>query len=230
MSSFFNTDKFLKAHKLNSFIDLLPRLWIEFIAILILSIIILNSNTTENAIIIISAFGFAGIRLIPSLTRLIGFWNELKFFTCCLQNKEIQEEILNSNENSIDKNQKFENWKRIKVKDLNFTYPDNTKALENINLEINNGEIIGIIGNSGSGKTTFVNIVTGLLPVKNSIFVDEIDVTENQVNWIKNIGYVSQNIYLFDDTIEYNITLSKKDEINYNLLKEAIKVLCWMIY
>ena len=48
--------------------------------------------------------------------------------------------------------------------------------------------------------------------------------TENQVNWIKNIGYVSQNIYLFDDTIEYNITLSKKDEINYNLLKEAIKV------
>ena len=50
--------------------------------------------------------------------------------------KEIQEEILNSNENSIDKNQKFENWKRIKVKDLNFTYPDNTKALENINLEI----------------------------------------------------------------------------------------------
>ena len=131
---------------------------------------------------------------------------------------------MNSNENSIDKNQKFENWKRIKVKDLNFTYPDNTKALENINLEINNGEIIGIIGNSGSGKTTFVNIVTGLLPVKNSIFVDEIDVTENQVNWIKNIGYVSQNIYLFDDTIEYNITLSKKDEINYNLLKEAIKV------
>ena len=48
--------------------------------------------------------------------------------------------------------------------------------------------------------------------------------TENQVNWIKNICYVSQNIYLFDDTIEYNITLSKKDEINYNLLKEAIKV------
>ena len=183
MSSFFNTDKFLKAHKLNSFIDLLPRLWIEFIAILILSIIILNSNTTENAIIIISAFGFAGIRLIPSLTRLIGFWNELKFFSPAVYKiKEIQEEILNSNENSIDKNQKFENWKRIKVKDLNFTYPDNTKALENINLEINNGEIIGIIGNSGSGKTTFVNIVTGLLPVKNSIFVDEIDVTENQVN------------------------------------------------
>ena len=59
---------------------------------------------------------------------------------------------MNSNENSIDKNQKFENWKRIKVKDLNFTYPDNTKVLENINLEINNGEIIGIIGNSGSGK------------------------------------------------------------------------------
>ena len=57
--------------------------------------------------------------------------------------------------------------KELKVKDLNFTYPDNTKALENINLEINNGEIIGIIGNSGSGKTTFVNIVTGLLPVKN---------------------------------------------------------------
>ena len=224
-SFFFNTDKFLKAHKLNSFIDLLPRLWIEFIAILILSIIILNSNTTENAIIIISAFGFAGIRLIPSLTRLIGFWNELKFFSPAVYKiKEIQEEILNSNENSIDKNQKFENWKRIKVKDLNFTYPDNTKALENINLEINNGEIIGIIGNSGSGKTTFVNIVTGLLPVKNSIFVDEIDVTENQVNWIKNIGYVSQNIYLFDDTIEYNITLSKKDEINYNLIKEAIIV------
>lgn len=222
---FFNTDKFLKAHKLNSFIDLLPRLWIEFIAISILSIIILNSNTKENTIIIISAFGFAGIRLIPSLTRLIGFWNELKFFSPAVYKiKEIQKEILNSNENSIDKNQKFENWKRIKVKDLNFTYPDNTKALENINLEINNGEIIGIIGNSGSGKTTFVNIVTGLLPVKNSIFVDEIDVTENQVNWIKNIGYVSQNIYLFDDTIEYNITLSNKDEINYNLLKEAIKV------
>ena len=226
MSNFFyNTERFLRAHKLNAFIELLPRLWIEFVAIIILLIIILNSSTKENTIIIISAFGFAGIRLLPSLTRLISFWNELKFFSPAVYTiKKIQEEISNSNQNYIDQNKKIENWKSIKVKDLNYIYPDNTKALENINLEIKNGDIVGIFGKSGSGKTTFVNTITGLLPVKNSIYVDGVDISKNSLSWIKNIGYVSQHIYLFDNTIEYNITLSKKNEINYDLLKEAIKV------
>ena len=225
MSNFyFNSDKFLSAHKLNSFVELLPRLWIELIAVIILSLILLNSKSTDNTIIIISAFGFAGIKLMPSATRIIGFWNELKFFLPAVNKiKEIQKQILNSKENQHSNVESIENWDNIEIKSLNFKYPDKTEALNNINVKIKNGDIVGIFGKSGSGKTTFVNVITGLLPIKNSVFIDGKDLINNLSSWIKNIGYVSQNIYLFDESIEFNITLSNKNDIDYNLLKKTIK-------
>ena len=116
--------------------------------------------------------------------------------------------------------------KKIDLKDINFTY-DGKKSfkLEKIDLSINLGSKIGIIGKSGSGKSTFINLITGLLkPDSGSILADGIDINDNIKKWQSLISYVPQDIYLLDDTIKRNIAIGEPDEkIDNNRLKLAIK-------
>lgn len=96
----------------------------------------------------------------------------------------------------------------IKISEINYTYPNiESGAISNISFEIKKGEMIGIIGPSGAGKTTLVDIFLRLLrPQKGKIEVDDIDLDSIDLrDWRKNIGYVSQDVFLLNDTIENNI-------------------------
>ena len=100
----------------------------------------------------------------------------------------------------------------FKVKDLKVSIIKKKKVLKNLNLTINKNDFIGIVGPSGTGKTTLVNILTGLLkPQKGKILCDQNDINQNITTWQSFIGYVSQNNLLIDDTISKNIALGSSD-------------------
>ena len=118
--------------------------------------------------------------------------------------------------------------KDIVLDNVSFSYEDTSKpALYDINLKIKQGQSVGIIGSSGAGKSTLVDIILGLLsPTTGKLIIDDTEINKTNISsWQKNIGYVSQSIYLLDDTYKKNIGfgLSNK-KINDSELKNAIKL------
>ena len=102
---------------------------------------------------------------------------------------------------------------RIVFDHVSFMYPDGTEnVISDITLTINKGDRVGIIGASGEGKTTFVNILLGFLePNEGRIMVDGGDIRHSIKGWMQNIGYIPQMIFLVDDTIRNNIVFGSKD-------------------
>ena len=102
-------------------------------------------------------------------------------------------------------------------------FPMDQKIFKNLNAKFNKGEIIGILGDSGTGKSTLINLISGLLvPNKGSIFVDNKDISLNLFNWRSNISYIPQNIYLIDDTLRNNVAFFENSEINEMKYRKAI--------
>ena len=121
----------------------------------------------------------------------------------------------------------FLNFKKITLENVSFHYPSTKKnILNNINIEINRNTSIGIIGESGSGKSTFVDIFLGLLqPQKGNFFIDDNKIQKNLKSWQTNIGYVPQFVFLSDDTIRGNIAFGVIDEeIDRTKINESAKI------
>ena len=126
---------------------------------------------------------------------------------------------------NILSNQKI-NIQDVSFKEVSFKYPNTDRpSINDFNLLINPGKKIGFIGSSGSGKSTFINLFLGLLePTAGKILVDGKDISKNLRNWQSQIGLVSQEIYLLDDTIKNNIAFGNTDaNINSDQLLRAIK-------
>jgi ABC-type bacteriocin/lantibiotic exporter with double-glycine peptidase domain len=106
---------------------------------------------------------------------------------------------------------------------MNFKYLEGNYLFKDINFEIKRGEKIGIVGTTGSGKTTLVNLLIGLLkPSKGEIYIDNKNINENVSNWQNNIGYAPQETFLADETLLFNIVFQSLDE---NIDKERCKYL-----
>jgi len=139
--------------------------------------------------------------------------------------------IIDRQETSLPKNGNYKlvNFeKSIKIEKLSFHYDKNLpNVLNNINLEINKGEKIVIKGRTGSGKTTLVNIISGLLnPSAGKLIVDNNEInSDNKRGWQKNIAIVPQTVFLNDATILENIAIAMNlNEININKVKECAKL------
>lgn len=213
----------------SEFIKSLPKLWLEFLIVsalisLILILLIKNEdlNSISFSIGVISATAF---RILPSVNRIINSLQSLKNDFSAIENINKELELpIKDNQNSSNKFNYIDN--RIILKNVNFTYPNETKtSLKGVNLIINKGETIGIIGESGSGKSTLLDIILGLLPAKSeniSIFGNNLK--DSSESWQREIGYVPQNIYLIDDTIEKNIALGLAvSKINHENLLNSIQ-------
>jgi ATP-binding cassette subfamily B protein len=115
--------------------------------------------------------------------------------------------------------------KDIVFNNISFQYKDSKKILDNFNFIINKGESVAIIGSSGKGKSTLVDIMIGLLePTQGSIYIDEQKIEKKNVNdWRSKISHVPQEYFIIDDTISNNIafTLDKKNIDKNNLIKSA---------
>ena len=169
-------------------------------------------------------FVAASFRLIPSVNKLIVALQGISYHKVSIDilTKEfnLKQKINRTKEQPII----FTN--RIEIKDLSFKYEAQKKLqLDSLNFQILKGQKIGIIGESGSGKSTFIDLFTGLLyPNFGDILVDGNSIYKADKNWKAKIGYVPQNIYLLDDSIANNIALIDNDQqIDNDLIEKVLK-------
>jgi ATP-binding cassette, subfamily B, bacterial PglK len=115
---------------------------------------------------------------------------------------------------------------KVSFKNVSYAYPNaSNPSLENINFEVSIGSVVGIIGQSGAGKTTLINILTGLLnPNSGTVFIDNEDITDRVFELRKFVGYVPQQIFLIDDSLKRNIAFGISDEeIDNERIESVIK-------
>ena len=218
-------------HFKHEFVLSLPRYWFELIAIFGFTILIIvltyTTDSTTNIIATIGLFAAATFRLLPSIIKMINYIQQVHFSLPVLNNLSEEfnlEKKVKNNQEKFDT--KFIIKKELILKNISFKYQNsNNNVLDNINLKIKTGSIIGIKGPSGVGKTTLVNIILGLLkPTSGEVLVDGIDINKNLESWQKNIGYVPQNIILTDDTLKNNIALGiDEKQIDKNRINNCIK-------
>lgn len=210
-----------------------PRLLFESTTILLLFLFIFisssNNASVEQIIATITIFAFAAIRLMPSISRLVGAYQNMRFARPVIE--DFYEDI-----SSIQKEYLLEEQtkhlediflSKITLKNISFKYEtSNQLIIENLSYDIKFGECVGIVGKSGSGKSTLADIILGFLePTSGNILIDNISLNDIKEQWQKNIGYVPQDVYLLDDSIESNIAFGiTKDEINYELLHDSVKM------
>ena len=207
-----------------------PRFYLELVSVIALSIFIVSFISQEKNIVelisIIGVFVAGSFRVIPSLNRIISARQHIKYHENTL---DLIFNELNQKENEPDifeeSNNNFEFKSSIRLKDISFKYlKADDYILNNINFEIFVGESVGIIGKSGSGKSTFVDIFSGLLfPQSGSVSIDNYILKNKDFpRWKNLIGYVSQSTNLIDDSILANVAFGDLNP-NKNRVDSVLK-------
>ena len=237
--------KFMESEKLQSMITLkynmfvsLPRLLFELIIaislITFLTTFIFQGYQQQEIITGISVFLVAAFRLMPSINKLLIGFQSLKFNDETI--KKISQEIADIDKNEINfkiteaKNGKIYFKKEILLKDVSLNYEDRDTILENINLDIKKNEFIAITGPTGSGKSTLIDLIIGLIkPTSGKILIDNNNLNSNLDSWQRQIGYVPQTLHFLDDTLKNNIAYGideksiNNDQIQYCLESAQLK-------
>ena len=218
--------------KITEIISSLPIALFEiiFVVIMLLLIKFITLYETTNVLPTLSLYVVAFIRLLPIFSRFGSSISALRSYNPSVQ-------LLNNEISKLEKylkpNDKFKNLKNnlvdfkydIELKHLCFKYFDGDKnIMENFNYKLLKGKSVAFIGKSGSGKTTLINIICGLLkPQRGEILIDGKSIDGNISGWQKNIGLISGDNFLLDDTLENNIVfLNDKNSIDRVKLNNAI--------
>lgn len=224
--------RFARARYLRSTAIALPTVVIELALIgfilLFFGFVVVSGADSQSALSILGLFGYAALRLQPSLQQVVSGLNEIKHAAAPLDDLYVDLETLGMeripSEGSVEPLPFRES---LTLSNVSFRYEEaDQPALRDINLTIHPGEQIGICGPTGGGKTTLVDLMTGLLaPTKGRITVDANDLGDHVRAWQRNLGVVPQMVFLTDDTLRRNIALGVPDrQIDQEALQEAVEM------
>ncbi|WP_240704610.1 ABC transporter ATP-binding protein [Candidatus Pelagibacter sp. FZCC0015] len=189
----------------------IPRFFLESIGfggvLLIILYSMSDTGSFNNALPIISVYVFAGYRLLPALQMMYSCFTQLTFVGPSID--ELNNDLRNLQSHDEKQSESILDFnKTINLKSVDYNYPNSSiKALKNININIPINSTVGLVGATGSGKTTLIDIILGLLePQNGSLEIDGKLITKfNTKSWQRYIGFVPQDIYLSDDTVAANI-------------------------
>lgn len=218
----------------NNIIRFLPKIIYEVVAISVVFFVIIfllsDGKSLINNLDILAIYIVALLKIIPSFNKLVINYQNLNisYFPA----KETLAELKNINNNNhnintVDQKNKIVFSDKIKINNLSFCYDDGKDSvLKDVNLEIKKGDTIGFYGPSGGGKSTFINLLIGLLkPISGNISVNGLDIEKNLSSWHNCISYVPQDIFLFNDTIKKNILFGlNENKIHPTLFRKTLDI------
>lgn len=206
----------------------LPRFFMETAVVTVmlsLAIMMLYlRKPSSDLILTLSVFGMAGMRLLPSMNRILNSLNSIKW------SQSMMQELLDDLQ-KIEKSQALQTtivesfeFKALQLDKVSFAYENGVKVLNGISLTLKAGQSIGFVGHSGSGKSTLVDVILGLLtPQTGTISVNQQPLRQILATWQQGIGYIPQDIYLSDESIRANIAFGvSANTINEQQLWYAI--------
>lgn len=216
-----------------------PRLLIETVCVAglvgYMMVQMLSGASVSEMLPQLTVFGLAAMRLLPSANRINNYQTGISYFepffmgvTDNLQS-EIHDESVDYDAEtyqSVEAVEKLPVTSQIEMRDIVYHYPDSDIMIfDHANMTIPIGKSVGIVGTSGAGKTTIVNIMLGLLSIESGdILADGVEIRDNYRRWLKNIGYIPQNIFMVDTSIRKNVAFGiPDDEIDDNKVWAALK-------
>ena len=209
-----------------------PKLFIETACILglvgYMFICICQGRNMMGLLPELTAFGLAAVRLMPSFNRISTHLSTIAYFESSLNficdNIKVSE--LREVRFAEGGAEKLEMDRGIEVRGITYAYPNTDRFIfDNASMSIPVGASVGVMGPSGAGKTTIIDILLGLLqPSQGSVEVDGIDIRENYAGWLGNVGYIPQNIYMLDSTIKENVAFGvDEQDIDEDRVWEVLK-------
>ena len=215
-----------------AFIKNSPRYVFEFaivffvIAFLISSILI--GQQANFLLPTIGVFGVAAIRILPGVSMIVNSLIMINYshYAADTVFNDFNKYKSQKNTWNFKNANPNKNFDSINLKDLTFKYPNSEKyVFKNINFSLKVNECIGIIGESGSGKTTIIDILLGLIkPVSGQIYINGKPTGDSFIEWASLVAYLPQDSLIVEDTIKSNISLESNDtEINFHRLKKSIE-------
>jgi ATP-binding cassette, subfamily B, bacterial PglK len=250
------TQQITKYNSRQSLISTAPRYFLEFILVsfIVLLVIFFQKMNQDVKMLLptLSVFGVATLRLLPianifssslvnlrfsrdSISRL---YQDLKKFKQSDIKQRRDSKNNSSNQNNLNPVKQLEEpFFTLKIINLGFRYPGaKHDALKNITLEISSGDSVGLIGTSGAGKTTLIDVFLGLLePNKGNLLFNDIPLKDNLSKWLGQVAYLPQQVFLIDNTLRRNIALGVDDNVidetklNEALVRARIIEMCYQM-
>jgi ABC-type multidrug transport system fused ATPase/permease subunit len=223
----------------NQIIGALPQFLLQGMAfggILAILLVLLFAREGDLAAVLplMALYAFAGARLLPAMQLVYSAMTKLRFGKPALDtlHKDMQEVTAIqsglADRNPSSSSEPIKLRERIALRDVSYTYPKaQTPSLKDLNLAINAGTTVALVGSTGAGKTTAADLLLGLLePQQGALLVDDKPVTGPDIRaWQRNIGYVPQHIFLADDSVAANIAFGQQEaEMDLNTVKQAAKI------
>ncbi len=205
---------------------------IAFGSMISLVLYLISSHSGELGLIlpILSVYGLATFKLIPAFQHIYSSLGAIKSNIPALES--IQEDLNDSNKISLESNKKDSRFlrlnKSVSLRNISFCYPGKDELiLKQINITISANSVVGIVGPTGSGKSTLINILLGLIePKTGKLFVDQKKIDErNCRSWQNSIGYVAQNIFLSEGSVAENVAFGiPKEEIKLDKVYKSLEL------
>lgn len=212
-----------------------PRLLIETVCVVVMVgymlFMVLTGVDADAMMSTLTAFAAAALVLLPCVNRVNNQINNISYFEPFFMgvSDNLQDEISGDHIDmsyAIEAEEKLPIRHKIEMRDIVYAYPNTDRLIfDHANLTIPVGASVGVVGTSGAGKSTVVDILLGLLEPKNgSIFADDVDIREKYRPWLKNVGYIPQMIFMLDDTIRKNVAFGvPEDKIDEDRLWEVLR-------